>query len=255
MTISYANAPEQDIVIDLPDGKKIHGLLRGSMTDTRPMVIIIHGRPGTGNELLQFLVARHLYENGFSSLRLFLYDFGQEYRDMIDTTLDTHAEDLDVVVDYLRSHGVQKIFATGHSYGGLTILRSKSHLDGAVLWDPTHGLVFTDEFDDPNFPEKRVNDIVYVPTGCGFFYSQTQDDYDHSLGDNSNWAANKGYPIKFITAGKGILAPFVQSYYEHADEPKEIVDIPEAHHQFDDSDEVIERLFGETLEWFEQYKS
>lgn len=254
MVFTYGNTPEQDVVIDLPDGKKIHGILRGSLTDSRPVAIIVHGRPGTANELLPFLAAHYLHEQEINSLRLFLYDFAPDYRNIMDTTLDTHAADFKVVVDYLRSQGVKKIFATGHSYGGLTILRSKAHLDAAVLWDPTHGSVFTEKFDNPNYPKQYTDDIVYISTGCGFFYPRIQDNYDHELGDNSTWARHKGYPLKFISAGKGILAPYVQSYYEQADEPKSIVNIPDAHHQFDDSDEVIEQLFHETLLWFNKFK-
>lgn len=254
MSIHYSNTQEEDIVINLPDGKKIHGILRGAISPDEPIVVIVHGRPGTGNELLQFLLARYLYEHGINSLRLFMYDFGPNYRDIVDTTLDTHAADFDIVINHLRSHGAKKVFATGHSYGGLTILRSRAWLDATVLWDPTHGMAFASKHDDPNFPEKETDGIIYVPTGHGSLFPKAQDQYDRSLGDNSDWSANKNYPQKFITAGKGILEPYVREYYNNASEPKSIINIVDAHHQFTDNDEVIERLFQETLDWFNAHK-
>ena len=250
MGITYKNSDEKDIVIDLPDGKKIHGTLRGSISPNNPITIIIHGRPGTGNELLQFLFARYLHEHNISSLRLFMYDFEPEYRNIIETNLDVHANDLDVVVNHLREQGVVKIFATGHSYGGLTILRSKSRFESAVLWDPTHGLAFSDDLEDPIYPETHLQDIVYVPTGCGYMYPEKQYLYDKDIGDNSNWASGKNYPIKYITAGKGILKPFVNKYFEQTQGVKSIVNIEEAHHQFTDNDKVIDARFRETLDWF-----
>ena len=253
MGITYNNSIEQDIVIDLPDGKKIHGILRGSISPDSPIAIIIHGRPGTGNELLQFLFARYLHEHHISSLRLFMYDFESEYRNIVETDLDVHADDLDVVVNHLRKQGIVKIFATGHSYGGLTILRSKALLESAVLWDPTHGLAFSDGLDDPIYPETHLRDIVYVPTGCGYMYPEKQYLYDINIGDNSSWAYSKNYPIKYITAGKGILKPFVNKYFEQTRGAKSIVNIEEAHHQFTDSDEMIDVLFQETLDWFNRF--
>lgn len=254
--ISYNNFPEHDIDIDLPDGKKIHGILRGLLTDGSPVAIIMHGRPGTGNELLEYLGARYLYERGISSVRLFMYDFGDTYRDLLDCTLDTHIADFEVVVDYLRDQGVEKIFAAGHSYGGMTIVGSKVKLDAAVLWDASHGLVFQDDDAEwkKDFPEVSLGDIIVHPTGYGYISSKKQAEYDKALGDNSNWAADKGYPMKFITASEGILVDCAKKYFAAADEPKAFVEIAGAHHQFEDSDEIVEQLFRETAEWFKKYK-
>lgn len=253
--ITYNNAPEQDIDIDLPDGKKIHGIVRGSLTDGSPVAIIMHGQPGTGNELLEYLGARYLYEHGISSLRLFMYDFGAKYRDLLDCTLETHIADFDTVVKYLREQGVKKVFAAGHSYGGITIVGSKAKLDAAVLWDASHGLAFQD--DDgawkKDFPELSFGEMVVCPTGYGYISSKQAEAYDKALGDNSEWAAGKGYPMKFITASEGILAGPAKKYFAAADEPKAFVEIAGAHHQFEDSDEIVEQLFRETVDWFEKY--
>jgi dienelactone hydrolase len=245
---------ETDLVINLSDGKKIHGSLRGSLTDGSPVVIMMHGRPGSGNELLQYLGAHYLYEQGITSLRLSMYDFGSNYRALLDCTLDTHITDFDTVVTYLRENGVKKLFASGHSYGGITILGSASRLEGAVLWDPSHGLAWQDpEFDSPDFPEETFGNVIVGTGGHGYISSTTQQAYDKGLGDTTEWAKAKGYPMKFILASAGPLAKYAQRYYEVADQPKALIGIEGAHHQFEDSDEIVEQLLSETAEWIKKF--
>jgi pimeloyl-ACP methyl ester carboxylesterase len=214
----------------------------------------MHGRPGSGNELLPYLAARFLYEKGYSCLRLFMYDFEPNTRDLLDCTLETHVSDFDVVISNLRKRNVPKIFAVGHSYGGLTILKSKSRLEGAVLWDPTHGLVFHEPHDlDEKYPETVVGEMVIGTSGPGYISGPVAaKKFDERMGDTTTWAAGKGYPMKIIAAGKGVMAHLGKKYFEAADEPKQYVVIDEAHHQFEDSDAVVFRLFEETLEWIQR---
>ncbi len=250
LRMSYAVVPESTVYVDLPDGHKIKGILRGNLK--KPLVVMMHGRPGSGNELLQFLGARHLHEKGFSVLRLFMYDFEETARNLLGCTLQTHTEDFETVVNYLKKQNVPKIFAIGHSYGGLTILKSKTKIDGAVLWDPTHGLIWHEEGDwQQNFPEKIYDDIIVGIAGNGYIVPKTMNEQDMAMGDTTNLAAQKGYPLKIIAAGKGAMSHLGMRYFEVADEPKEFIEISEAHHQFEDSDEVMRQLFEETVQWFE----
>lgn len=151
--LSYESIEEETLYFELPDtdGLKIKGILRGKFD--KPLAVIMHGRPGAGNDLLPYLAARYLYEKGISSLRLFMYDFLPKTRNLLDCTLETHVADFDVVIAELRRRQAEKIFGVGHSFGGLTILRSDSKLNGAVLWDPTHGSVWAEQpASDENFP-------------------------------------------------------------------------------------------------------
>jgi pimeloyl-ACP methyl ester carboxylesterase len=248
---SYKKEEETTIFFDLPDssGLRIKSILRGVFN--QPLAIIIHGRPGSGNELLTYLAARYLYEEGIASLRVFMYDFEPHTRNLLDCTLETNAQDLDTVVGELKKLNVPKIYAIGHSYGGMAILKAKAKLDGAVLWDPTHGsywIEHKDEVDD-NFPEKILGDILVGTGGYGYVNSVKDEEYDQSIGDTTDWAAHKGYPLKVISAGLGAMTHLGKSYVEVADEPKEHLVINEAHHQFEDSDVVVFELLSETAEW------
>lgn len=251
----YQAVPEETIFIDLPgtDGLKIKGILRGSLT--QPLVVMMHGLPGEGNELLQYLGARYLYEQGFASLRLFLYDSEPKTRDLVDCTLETHAHDLEAVVDYLRHKKVPTIFAEGHSYGGIAILRASCKLDGAVLWDPTHGLAFHDPEVAKFYKEARLqntNKLKLYLDGQGYIEPKAITQEQINMGDTTAWAANKKYPLKIVSAGKGIMVELGRRYIEVADEPRQQVIIEEANHPFQDSDEVIMKLFAETAEWFKE---
>ncbi len=251
--ICYRAVTEETLLIDLPSagGLKIKGILRGEFT--QPLIVMMHGRPGSGNELLQYLGARYLHEQGFASLRLFMYDFEPNTRNLLDCTLQTHADDFDAVIDYLRGQKVPKVFAVGHSYGGLTILRSKSKLDGAVLWDPTHGLVWHgDQSWKKDLLEEEYKKIIIMLSGYGCILPKAMREEDYAFGDNSSWATHKGYPLKLIAAGKGAMVDLGQKYIAAADESKQFIKIPDAHHQFEDSDEVVLRLFEETSGWFKE---
>lgn len=243
---------EQNLLINLPDtdGLKIKTILRGDFS--QPVTIIVHGRPGNGNELLPFLLAHYLSEQGIASLRISLYDFSKDTRNLLDTSVDTDAADIDAVIRYVRSKGSSKVFAVGHSYGGLAILKSTERLDAAVLWDPTHGLVFdrgadTDEYGV--FTKVACGNLVITTSGYGYISSRTTQEFDKQLGDTTYLAKNKGYSLKVISAGKGIMADLGKMYVEAAENPKHHSVIAEAHHQFEDSDEIIESLFKQTIDW------
>lgn len=253
--MKYKAVPEKTLYIDLPgtNSLRIKAILRGKLD--KPVVVMMHGRPGNGNELLQYLGARYLYENGFSSLRLFMYDFEPNTRNLLDCTLQTHADDLDEVIKYLRVLKVPKVFTVGHSYGGMAILRSKAKTDGAVLWDPTHGSYWAENRQEKvakEYPETMVGDINIGLAGYGYVEPKAMLDDEKTWGDTSNLASHKGYPIKLIAAGKGSMSDLGQKYIDAADQPKQFVAIPEAHHQFEDSDEVVLKLFDETYKWFKE---
>lgn len=249
--MQYRAVKEETIFFDLPNsgGLRIKGILRGSLTG--PLAVTMHGRPGNGNELLQYLCARYLHERGISTLRLFMYDFDPKTRNLMDCSLQTHVDDFETVVNDLRKQKVTQIFAVGHSYGGLTILKSKARLNAAVLWDPAHGSWWTENrgaLNADEYPEVTVKKYVIGTAGQGWVYPAAAQEYDKGLGDTSSWAV-KDYPLKIVSAGEGALTDLGVRYINEAQDPKSHVVIANAHHNFEDSDEVILELFEETYDW------
>lgn len=247
--MKYNNIQEQTLWIDLPEtgGKKVKGVLRGSFDGD--LIIMVHGLPGDGNELLQFLGARYLYERGFSTLRLSLYPGGGQGRDLIGSSIDTHAEGFDTVVDYIKKQGAKRVFAIGHSYGGLTIIKSQSQIDSAVLWDPTHGSVYLAIKSDPSESKPRhIDDLVVYNYGNLSVLPHHIEEQNMNLG-NTTSLADKPYSILIISAGKGIMVENGAMYAGVGNNQQIIID--DAHHQFDDSDEVIEQLLSATANWLD----
>lgn len=249
----YKSVKEKTLFIDLPGTNmvRIKGILRGSLD--QPLAVMMHGRPGNGNALLQYLGARYLHEHGIASLRLFMYDFEPQTRNLLDCTLQTHADDFDTVVAYLREQKVPHIFGIGHSYGGITILKSTAKLDGAVLWDPTHGSWWAegrDALSAKMYPLETVGKYVIGTAGpCYVDCSVEGAAYDQRMGDTTHWASGKGYPLSVISAGEGKLTDLGARYIEAAEPPKQQITIPGAHHSFNDSDEVVQQLFSATATW------
>lgn len=248
----YSAVPEETLYIDLPDTEnlRIKGVLRGTLE--QPLVVMMHGRSGTGNSLLQYLGARYLYERGFATLRLWMYGHEPDTRNIVDCTLDTHVADFETVVAYLRGKGVKQLFATGHSYGGATILKSTARLQAAVLWDPSHGSYWSNDVFDKRTNEKEIDDIVVGTSGKGYVIPRSMKEFDYSTGDTTEWAAHKGYPLEVISAGAGKIAELGKRYTDAADEPKKHVVITGAQHQFEDSDDVTLQLFSETADWLKE---
>ena len=253
----YSIEDEETLLFDLPKSNGLHikGVLRGDLS--QPLAVIMHGRPGTGNELLPYLAAHYLHENNIASLRLFMYDFEPKTRNLLDCTLDTFANDFDEVIRQLRQRNVPKIFGIGHSYGGITILKAKAILDAAVLWDPTHGSYWIEHANeqDENFPEKIIDDLVIGLGGYGYVSSVKTNKYDNQMGDTTEWAANKGYPLMVASAGKGAMTHLGEQYIAVADEPKKHIIIENAHHQLEDSDKVILQLLKQTNDWLQKFTS
>ncbi len=230
----------------------IYGKLRGSIE--KPLVIIVHGLPCNMDEYFYKSAAIWFSQHGFSSFRFNLYDWQKNARQLIDCSLDTHASDLDSVVRYFRKKGVKKIFVTGHSYGGPTILLSKKQdFDAVALWDPSYRISFIQE-------KYGAPAGVYLKQVKGYFM---QWGVDVVLGekmakevDTLEWdqlTSRFTPPIHILAAGKGILMKGAKSYFKTANEPKKLTIIDDATHYFDDKDGMQEEVFRASKEWFERY--
>lgn len=240
-----------DLKIELSDGKMIHGILREEISANKPMVIFVHGLTDCPENLAIYGCAKFLFDRGFTTLSLYMYDFPKEYRDLYDTTLDDNVRDFNEVVSYLRAKNVKKVFAVGHSYGGMAIIKSSADIDKAVLWDPSHGLAYKDHEDDEEYPEMYTEKFVLSVKGPGYVYPRSVKTYNDALGDNSEWAKSLLCPTKFICAEKGILIETSIKYSKQIKQKTELCVIKGASHNFDDSDKVMDELYQETLNWLE----
>ncbi len=235
---------EQETKIRTSDKKIIYGILRGSIR--RPLIVFVHGLTGNMNEHIFFNGARYAEKHGFSSFRFNLYDWRRGARKLQECTLQTHANDLDGVIDFLRRKGAKKVLVVGHSYGGKTILLSKKKdFNAVVLWDPSHNV----------FPLYRK--VQYVKL-LGM-YADFEDAYGILFGkkmvqEEMSFPWRKKIsaihvPTKFVCAGRGVLIRGCRQYYKETNAPKELVIVKNATHCFDEEG-AEEKLLEETIKWF-----
>ena len=197
------------------------------------------------DEHLFFNGARYFQEHGITSFRFNLYGEEKDARNLTDCTLQTHAHDLNIIINYLQTQKANKLFAIGHSYGGPTILLANHQkLDAVIFWDASYNYRL-DEAE--NIPETtwRYLDWGVWPLIGDDMYKEAQ------TFDQKKLFKNFSTPIKVITAGK--------SYYEErknnyslANEPKDYHIIEGAGHTFTEEGKA-EELYKESLEWLNKY--
>jgi len=255
-SLEFSIKDEEYVRIPLSDGRHAaYGMLRGGWS--KPLIVLVHGMNGSGSSILQWLGAKYFAEKSYATLRINLYGDERDARDIVDCNLQVQADDFDTIIKFIRSQKPPKIFAEGHSYGGLTILKSSAQLDAAALWDPSHvGLnIITREDKEIDYKE-----IVSVELklrigkkGKGYIQPLLFEQEQTQLRDTTNLAA-KNYPLLFVAAGNGSLVPYVERYFKTSNKPKKLVSIEGATHNFIDTDSVTYKLFDATLNWFNEYK-
>ncbi|HSX05930.1 MAG TPA: alpha/beta fold hydrolase [Candidatus Saccharimonadales bacterium] len=268
--MGYGAVDKQGTVeIALPDtdGLHISGQLYGALDPDQPIVVMMHGRPGDPLEPLQINGANYLYNQlGLASLRLAMYNNYVDEpgtRRLVDCTLETHVDDFETVVGYLRGVvGVSQIFAVGHSYGGLTILKSTERLAGAALWDPSHGSFWRDHrvaelngywVGDLWIPYDAEEWIPYDAEDLPLGRAMVEADY--ALGDTST-LAGKPYPL-FIASAIGrdaSLSKYNRRYAAAATAAGTSVKLVtiDAGHQFDETEEKRWELYKKTGKWLQE---
>lgn len=244
---------ETDVKIPLSTSSLyIYGTLRGKYES--PLIILCHGYGGWMHEMLLFNASRYFEKQGFSTLRLSMYGGGEQSRNISQSDVMTHANDIDDVVSYLKAKKVHWVAVVGHSYSGMAIVYSKKQqFDAAALWDPTH----TDGYDEPQNKKNLEEDFIFIEElsayvsgiGSGYVYAKTVFDNDYP---KSREVAKK---FKIRTGVFNADWSKEQQRYgkDYADninaEAKQII-IPNSSHPFTE-DGAAEKLFKATADWFQ----
>ncbi|MBI2551705.1 alpha/beta fold hydrolase [Candidatus Uhrbacteria bacterium] len=241
---------EQEVKIKTKDGKTIYGFLRGSVR--KPVVVFVHGLLGSMHQHIFYNGARFFERHGFSSFRFNLYDWRRGARKLHECTLEVHAADLDLVIEYLRSKGARKVFAVGHSYGGPTILMSKKkQYDAVVLWDSSYGQSVT-------FKKARyLKELdAYMETWSHriiFGKKMAKEANQITPAKSRALIQELRIPVKIVVAEKGILVKGGKQYFSAANSPKSFAIVKGADHSFNRAGNE-EALFRETLVWLRKWR-
>lgn len=240
---------EKNIRIKLPGNKYMPGCLRGSLK--RPVILMVHGLTGHMQEHIFFNGARYFDKHEISSLRINLYSDSEDSgtRCLTDCTLDTHAEDINEALKFLRKNGAGKIFALGHSYGAPSIMLADQNLiDGYILWDASYKPDFIKLFS----AKKISKDLYKIDWGVEFLVSRKMKNYSESL-DWDAMVKKITKPLLAIYAAKGILKKITAHYASIVQGPTKLIGIPNATHCFDEPG-AEEKLFDATIKWIQSLK-
>jgi pimeloyl-ACP methyl ester carboxylesterase len=236
-----------------PEGLYIYGILRGDYT--KPLIVLCHGYGGWMHETLLYNGARYFEKEGFSTIRLSMYGGGEKSRDIADSDVGTHANDIDSVVEYVRKAGVKHVSMIGHSYSGMAIVYSaKQGFDAAVLWDPTH----TDGYDQPEAIKNLENDFIYINSqeiyvsgkGPGYVYAKTVFDNDYPKSQEMASRFNINTCVINASWSKE-QQKYGKDYADRICASSEHIIIPNSTHPFT-GDGIAEKLFKETAKYLKK---
>jgi hypothetical protein len=156
---------EKTLKIRTKDRKYIYASLWSPHKNitNKPVVVVVHGLTGNRFESKSIHLARMLYKIGIASLRVSLYSWEPGARSFSQSSLITHANDLNRVYEYLRSLKVSTLIGVGHSLGFPCLLASKlNYLSGIVSWDGADESIFKSSIAVKKVPNTKVR---YLPWG------------------------------------------------------------------------------------------
>lgn len=244
---------EKKLKIKVSEKNYIYGRLSGSFH--QPLFIIIHGLPGSMAEDFYLNATRWFAKKGYATFRFNLYGAEKDSRQLMESTLKTHASDIDAVVRYFNKKKFRKIFLAGHSYGGPSILLSVDQkFDGAVLWDPSYKVSFTKTEQGAHAIEYIKNIKGYVMNwGINFVIGKAMaKEAETIIWDDLT--KNFHVPLKIISAGDDALVRGAKHYFKTANNPKDLTIIKGATHYFNDTESMRENIYKISDDWFKKRK-
>lgn len=141
------------------NGKRVHYVRTGSTDTTAPVVLFIHGSPGSSDNFFSNMKDSAL-RNDFTLISLDRLGFGYSEFGQTEVSLENHAQ---IIEPFLQEFRGRKIYLVGHSYGGPVVVKA------AILYSKAiEGIVIVAGSVDPelephnwwrkpaNFPPVRV---------------------------------------------------------------------------------------------------
>lgn len=114
---------------------RIYGVLNKGKKKNTKAILYVHGLTGHAYDYAATVMANSFPAKGYDVIRLYLYHWNEDARQLSDCTLAIHGADVTAVVKHFKKK-YKQVFACGHSYGVPSLLFSKTELlDGMAFWD------------------------------------------------------------------------------------------------------------------------
>lgn len=243
---------EQKFSIDTFDGFKIYGVINTNPKKKNTKAILhIHGLTGDVYGYAPTRMALSFPKFGYDVIRIYLYTEKENARRLIDCTIKQHAKDIDTVVKHFQKR-YKKIFATGHSYGGPSLMMSKINQFAAVsLWDPTYlpsKSVLKSDF-------TKIGNYYISPEGVALVVGKDFLDEAESFDRKQAISLSKKCqaPLQVIYGGKDpYWLPEGESFHTNAKGPTDERVIKSSQHCFYEEASTAP-LLRYTRQWFDRF--
>ncbi|RJR32144.1 alpha/beta hydrolase [Candidatus Parcubacteria bacterium] len=235
---------EQEIKIKTKDNHIIYGTRNWQGKHKRTLLIFVHGLTGSSREHQYFNAVPFFTKKGFDTFRFDFYSRKPNGRQLSDTCVTIHVNDLKLVLNKFQDK-YKNIFLIGHSLGALVILKSNlSGIKKIVLWDPTKGFTNTkDKFITYN---KSLNKYI-LRWGKETLANKKMINEWAEAREPGKIIRKLDTPIKFIFAESGTHKHWLP-YLKMIKPKNDYVIIRGSSHNFCEEG-TEEKLFEETLKW------
>ena len=242
---------QKRIKIPLQGNKLLYGTLSYKESKPTRLVILVHGLFDSEDTALFVKAAQYFNQRGFAVFRFNLYHWEEGARRFRDTTLSGHSKDVDTVASYFKKR-FKSIFLVGHSYGGLTVMRSNLDYVSAIsLWDPSSLIAHPPSYYKYS---RKYGKYLYRGSTDVLVEKKYVEDL-RRFPDELEVIAGIEPPLQIAyAAGKeGVLIESSKRYFKYANDPKQLLPIKKASHSFREEG-VSKILFKEVLSWFKKHE-
>lgn len=245
----------EEWTLQTPDNKVIHGETdyANAEGNSDKALVLVHGLTGHKGEYHIKGAADYFSQHGYDVVRFNLYGDDEGARWLRDCTLQTHAQDLNQVLQD-QVQGYDKIFIAGHSYGGPTIMIAQPEMATALcLWDPTFDI--PKRIENGDFKVSRNQDdylwhkAIEVVIGAGMIEERKTRYKSHECLELSKQIAH--VPIQVIAAEDENASDLI-SWHSAGNPMNERHVILGADHCFWRGD-TFKQLITLTHQWFEKF--
>lgn len=244
----------EDWVITSDQGYEIVGRTDYAGQSPSPKCfVIVHGYCGSMFEHMHVLATSYFVQKGYDVVRFNLQNADHKLR---NCTLQTHAHYLNTVLEK-KCAEYDKVFLSGHSYGGPTIMIAQPKQAAAIcLWDPSFNLpelwnvmapVEHDKFFVLNF---GGNEVLAGKAMAEEGRTRYKTEECLALSESLN------IPVKVINASQDeefeVFKIDGKSWHSagHLDNCRIVIE--GANHDFTNGN-TVQILIDETYDWFERY--
>ncbi len=215
--------------------------------------VIVHGYCGSMNEHLHERAANFFTFQGYDVVRFNLQS--QEHK-LRDCTLQTHAYYLLSVLEE-KCKNYNKIFLSGHSYGGPTIMIAQpQNISALCLWDPSFNLpALWKQIEVEDYKEFSVLNFDGNEVLAGSNMVK-EGRTRYNTAECLELSKRINCPIKVLSASEGeefeVYKIDEKSWHSSGNSQNHRIVIPNSDHNFT-KENSLETMLSETYNWFQKF--